>query len=488
MLRIPGLLILLLLFSNILLFAQNTNVCEEMSHDFEVGAYFAVTLGDANNLRSEPNADAELIGLIPPGETFVLLEGHYCDENFLWLHLRFQNLVGWTVAASWQTNDFYIEAASAPSVDTRSSAGTIEVRQLSINNGLIDASIDITIPAQLQTGVISATETFYPAINSNNPANPSETALPPYIEIAFFTDTQRYTLKIISAHAYEAYFPERNIFERVDIIPGNLLEAINNYPVGKIDGFDTAWGGIYREVRQFNVGDFNPDSDAYTYIALGESSDGNLLLVLSVSVSINPPESVTVYPRNANWANSSIDLERANYQADIQRSLLAMEEYLGTVADDAFFPSLTALDAMLMNLNIDSIDMTYLEAIPEGFFPTPQLSPTPDYGAEIPPNDIYVCDPEVPLGFSSGVLIQNWIYGNPVRVRLEPAGEYAGFDVPPGEVVVAEGISCAELNGEMIAWRYIVMVDGRSGWVAQGQNGGLFFNLWVWDNWDNFEP
>jgi len=59
-----------------------------------------VTPGAANNVRSRPEADAELVGQLPGGSLFTVLDGPACGNGFTWWRVRSGDVVGWTVEGS----------------------------------------------------------------------------------------------------------------------------------------------------------------------------------------------------------------------------------------------------------------------------------------------------------------------------------------------------------------------------------------------------
>lgn len=50
----------------------------------------------SNNLRTEPNPDAELVGQIPEGEQFTVLDGPVCMNEMVWWHVEYGDTIGWT--------------------------------------------------------------------------------------------------------------------------------------------------------------------------------------------------------------------------------------------------------------------------------------------------------------------------------------------------------------------------------------------------------
>ena len=57
-----------------------------------------VTPGVANLLRKEPGIfyGNRLLGKIPPGGIFTVVEGPNCANGIRWWHVHYMNLTGWT--------------------------------------------------------------------------------------------------------------------------------------------------------------------------------------------------------------------------------------------------------------------------------------------------------------------------------------------------------------------------------------------------------
>lgn len=68
-----------------------------------------VTPGMANNLRSEPGTSAPLIGTIPGGGQFYVLNGPVCDEaaGVVWWQVQYGSQIGWT--AESQNGTYFVE-------------------------------------------------------------------------------------------------------------------------------------------------------------------------------------------------------------------------------------------------------------------------------------------------------------------------------------------------------------------------------------------
>src|SRR5215213_7326217 len=82
------------------------NACG-LETQFETGDIGWVTPGLANNVRAEPSRNARLVGEIPGGDTFTVLEVGECSGGFTWLKVKFADGDGWTAEADAET--YYVE-------------------------------------------------------------------------------------------------------------------------------------------------------------------------------------------------------------------------------------------------------------------------------------------------------------------------------------------------------------------------------------------
>lgn len=60
------------------------------------GRYGRVTPGLPNNIRSQPNSSAQLLGQVPPGAIFAVLSSPTCASGLYWYQVNYNGLVGWT--------------------------------------------------------------------------------------------------------------------------------------------------------------------------------------------------------------------------------------------------------------------------------------------------------------------------------------------------------------------------------------------------------
>jgi|GEM_PF-3638563 len=73
--------------------------CDLSEFGFRLGSSSNGYVADstANNVRSEPDSDAELIGQIPAGDWFVMTgNAPVCADGFAWWEVEYGNFTGWT--------------------------------------------------------------------------------------------------------------------------------------------------------------------------------------------------------------------------------------------------------------------------------------------------------------------------------------------------------------------------------------------------------
>lgn len=75
-----------------------------------VGQAGRVTPGPANNFRSQPSLSAELIGKIPGGASFTILEGPVCADGLTYWKVNYDGQIGWTAEGKGST--YWLEPAN----------------------------------------------------------------------------------------------------------------------------------------------------------------------------------------------------------------------------------------------------------------------------------------------------------------------------------------------------------------------------------------
>ena len=79
------------------------NCFNDLRFRLKIGFTATVVPGPANNVRSEPTTASEIIGQIPSGPEFRILDGPVCAQDMAWWEINYNGLVGWTVEGQGDT-------------------------------------------------------------------------------------------------------------------------------------------------------------------------------------------------------------------------------------------------------------------------------------------------------------------------------------------------------------------------------------------------
>lgn len=88
----------------------------------EIGGQGQVTPGSANRVRSIPSTSGELLGEIPSGARFNVLEGPECADGFLWVRVDYNGLVGWT--AEGNSGGYFVDPVTSGGATATPAAAT----------------------------------------------------------------------------------------------------------------------------------------------------------------------------------------------------------------------------------------------------------------------------------------------------------------------------------------------------------------------------
>lgn len=80
-----------------------------------IGMSARVLPGDANNVRDTPSRSGELVGTIPGGEIFDVLDGPVCADGLNWWQVDYESVNGWTVEGSG--SEYWVEPYEAPAAE-----------------------------------------------------------------------------------------------------------------------------------------------------------------------------------------------------------------------------------------------------------------------------------------------------------------------------------------------------------------------------------
>ena len=62
----------------------------------QIGGNGIVLPGDPNNIREEATSSSPVIGVIPAGATFAVIEGPVCADDLAWWNVNYEGTIGWT--------------------------------------------------------------------------------------------------------------------------------------------------------------------------------------------------------------------------------------------------------------------------------------------------------------------------------------------------------------------------------------------------------
>jgi hypothetical protein len=68
--------------------------------------------GSPNNLRDAPGVASAVIGQIPPGGAFVVVDGPQCADNYVWWQVNYEAVMGWT--AEGDASRYWLEPLTQP--------------------------------------------------------------------------------------------------------------------------------------------------------------------------------------------------------------------------------------------------------------------------------------------------------------------------------------------------------------------------------------
>ncbi len=102
----------LLLFLSLLLAAfpaaAQDSVCpDDMIPRLSAGLWARVSHDTANNLRHDPGLRGRLLGTIPGGDIFRVLDGPRCADGYVWWQVSYGGRAGWT--AEGRPGDYWLE-------------------------------------------------------------------------------------------------------------------------------------------------------------------------------------------------------------------------------------------------------------------------------------------------------------------------------------------------------------------------------------------
>ena len=479
---------LTLLVSMVVLFGgspvEADNHCNARSRLHE-GLVAVVTPGSANNVRSAPSLSAEKIGEIPGDGAVMVLESlpdNDCPDGYVWWKVDYDGLIGWTVeieadnpdADRWLINVFdyeyrYLELESEP--ETLSS---------------------LEEPARFYGVVVNApldeiTATYH-LPNAGTDCNPNPS--PGYVSLR--TSFGRVTVRpsagveTISPGALDRLLSELN--QEVEPAGSRAIFSVCLMWVTfltRVEYHDMGWGTAYSFLTHRVHGDNGWYRGTLFYNVIGLTHDERLIVNLETQLQGPVPDEVRTILNT--WDLRSEEVDDLRFATDRQLATQTRDLSLPMIEtadpNTGFAPSLTEINDFARSLSFEPDALAGEENIPryitmvlnnDTVFGPDQPSATAVVPTDVPPPD------HCGIGFVSNVKVGDIaiqaMNTDPVRVRDDAGGEYAGFDVPPQTLVeVMAGPRCASINDTEYVWWEVRMIDGQRGWVVEGTKEQYFF-------------
>lgn len=119
-----------------------------------------VTPGAPNNVRGEPDLQAEIVGQVPGDAVFNLLSDSVCADGYLWWEVAYQGTVGWMAEGYGDT--YYVEPYTEPAPQSVAAEANA-VLQVS------EAGVSFSVPLGLATDITVQSRVGYGLPGSARP-------------------------------------------------------------------------------------------------------------------------------------------------------------------------------------------------------------------------------------------------------------------------------------------------------------------------------
>lgn len=137
-----------------MIYAQEDATCPGAPQPrLTIGAQARVLPGDANNVRDAASRAGAMVGSIPGGEVFTVLDGPTCADGFNWWQIEYGTITGWTVEGSG--TDYWVEPydseAEAPTAEPTIAATEVPASApVTTFESPVEAVNQITVGAQVR--------------------------------------------------------------------------------------------------------------------------------------------------------------------------------------------------------------------------------------------------------------------------------------------------------------------------------------------------
>lgn len=228
------------------------------------------TTPDPNRVRSEPSAQSDLLGEIPAGATFDVLEGPNCIDDAAWFKVRYENIEGWMKEGT--PSEYWVMPILT---DARDVAGP----------AVSAAGLTLNLPPELGTAAQIQDVQFNPAVNTP-PATLISLPEYPYYD-------RSPSIYIYSVQEYLYYRPDLRL--RLEGIRSAINFLMRGMPADLPDFRDTFLAG---QTTLLQAGSFNggwglhavavsaDTEDTLYYIFMGFTSDMSTLIYVRLPIRL----------------------------------------------------------------------------------------------------------------------------------------------------------------------------------------------------------
>jgi len=302
-----------------------------------VGSRGRVLPGDGNRVRAEPSLVADVVGTIPGGEEFQVVSERACVDGYIWWQVIYEDVVGWTAERDRDTGEAWIEPLSTPNQLADAEFFGISFTYDSFRHSIADSSI---IERRVMSAEGSVRE-YSILLNDIILDNASISVLPldAYAELApFIREEVDALLDLLDTQE----FPED--LQAPPMIP--LVPVARPFQAAP-EFLDFQNGVGVRFVTTYAQDTIVVLADTPVYEFMGITNDGQWLV--SAQISLSSDLFPTLPPDELPYTNTTY----LDYLREV-------EAQIDNNANDvtAFFPNLTAVDAMIESLLVEPREFT----------------------------------------------------------------------------------------------------------------------------------